>query len=119
MSGELYTSTAPRQYQIWGSDNPNPNGSWDSSWHLLGEFEQIKPSGYGEGREVGPITTEDKDYWFNRTEFDLTPTDNAPDPYQTVSYLRIKILSTYNTYGTDATAGQVIIGDLVFWGQLR
>ncbi|HBX21172.1 MAG TPA: hypothetical protein DEF88_12065 [Porphyromonadaceae bacterium] len=116
---ELYSSVAPRVFQVWGSMNPNPDGSWDDSWHLLGEFEQFKPSGYGEGREVGPITDEDKDYWYNKTEFELTPTEKAPDPHQTVTHLRFKILSTFATYGTDATRGQMIIAELTFWGQLK
>lgn len=116
---ELYSGSAPRVFQVWGSNNPNPNGSWDDSWHLLGEFEQLKPSGYGEGREVGPITDEDRDYWYNRTEFELVPTEEAPNPYQTVTHLRFKILSTFGTYGTDATMSQVIIGELTFWGQLK
>ncbi|MDR0395233.1 MAG: DUF4959 domain-containing protein [Tannerella sp.] len=116
---ELYSGTAPRTLQVWGSDNPNPDGSWDDSWKLLGEFEQLKPSGYGEGREVGPITDEDSDYWYNRTEFELVVTDEIPDPYQTVTHLRFKVLSTFNTYGTDATMGQIIIGELTLWGQLK
>ncbi|MDD2250886.1 MAG: DUF4959 domain-containing protein [Proteiniphilum sp.] len=116
---ELYSGPAPRTFQVWGSDNPNPNGNWDDSWKLLGEFEQLKPSGYGEGREVGPITDEDRDYWYNKTEFELVPTENVPNPYQTVTHLRFKILSTFNTYGTDATMSQVIIGELTFWGQLK
>ncbi|MDR2774853.1 MAG: DUF4959 domain-containing protein [Tannerella sp.] len=116
---EVYSGAAPREFQLWGSDNPNPDGSWDESWHLLGEFEQLKPSGYGEGREVGPITDEDRDYWYNRTEFELIPTEKAPNPYMTVTHLRVKILSTYNTYGTDAVRGQVIICELTFWGQLK
>lgn len=116
---ELYSSTAPRVFQVWGSDNPNPDGSWDESWELLGEFEQFKPSGYGEGREVGPITDEDRDYWYNKTEFELVPTEQAPDPYQTVTHLRFKILSTYATYGTETQMGQVIIGEFTFWGQLK
>lgn len=116
---ELYSSTAPRVFQVWGSDDPNPDGSWDESWKLLGEFEQFKPSGHGEGREVGPITDEDNDYWYNRTEFELIPTIEAPDPYQTVTHLRFKILSTYATYGTESTIGQVIIGELTLWGQLK
>ncbi len=116
---ELYSGSGPRVFQVWGSDNPNPDGSWDESWHLLGEFEQFKPSGYGEGREIGPITDEDRDYWYYRTEFELVPTEQAPDPYQTVTHLRFKILSTFSTYGTEATMGQVIIGELTFWGQLK
>lgn len=116
---ELYTSVGPRVFQVWGSTNPNPDGSWDDSWHLLGEFEQFKPSGYGEGREVGPVTDEDRDYWYNKTEFEFIPTENAPDPYQTVTHLRFKILSTFATYGTESTMGQMIIAELTFWGQLK
>lgn len=116
---ELYSSSGPRIYQFWGSEKPNSNGSWDESWFLLGEFEQIKPSGYGEGREVGPVTEEDKDYWYNKTEFELIPTEAAPDPYRTVTHIRVKVLSTFNTYGTESTMGQIIIGELTFWGQLK
>ena len=118
-SYELYSGPAPRVFQVWGSSNPNPDGSWDNSWHLLGEFEQKKPSGYREGRDVGPVTDEDRDYWYNKTEFELIPTKQAPDPYQTVTHLRFKILSTFGSYGTDATMGQVIIAELTFWGQLK
>ncbi|MDR1340214.1 MAG: DUF4959 domain-containing protein [Prevotellaceae bacterium] len=115
---ELYSGSGPRTFELWGSDNPNPDGSWES-WHLLGEFEQFKPSGYGEGREVGPITDEDRDYWYNRTEFELTPTDNAQDPYMTVTHLRLKFTSSYTTYGTEATQGQIIVAEFTFWGQLK
>lgn len=116
---ELYSSTAPRVFQVWGSDHPNPDGSWDESWTLLGEFEQFKPSGYNEGSDVGPITDEDKDYWYNKTEFILTPTDQIIDPYIPVTHLRFKILSTFSTYGTDAVMSQVIIGEFTFWGQIK
>jgi hypothetical protein len=116
---ELYSGSAPRTFELWGSNAPNPDGSWDESWTLLGEFEQFKPSGYGDGREVGPITDEDRDYWYNRTEFELVPTDKAPDPYMTVTYIRLKFTSSYTTYGTEATQGQIIIAELTFWGQLK
>jgi|SRR5690625_112720 len=115
---ELYSSTAPRTFEVWGSDDPNPDGSWDESWELLGEFEQFKPSGYGEGLAVGPITDEDIDYWYNRTEFEFIPTENAPNPHKPVTHLRFKITSTFKTYGTEDKMSQVIIGELTFWGQL-
>jgi hypothetical protein len=115
---EMYSGSAPRIFELWGSDDPNPDGSWDS-WHLLGRFEQFKPSGYGEGREVGPVTDEDRDYWNSRTEFNLVVTEEIPNPYMTVTHLRVKILSTFTTYGTDATMGQVIIAELTFWGQIK
>lgn len=116
---ELYSGTAPRTLEVWGSTNPNPDGSWDDTWHLLGKFEQFKPSGYGEGSQVGTITDEDKDYWYNKTEWELIPTDDVPDPYQVVSYVRIKTTSTFGTYGTDSQVSQVIIGELFFWGQVK
>ncbi|MDR1860320.1 MAG: DUF4959 domain-containing protein [Bacteroidales bacterium] len=119
---ELYSGTAPRVFELWGSIDPGPdkaNGDWDDSWQLLGRFEQSKPSGYGEGSNVGTITDEDKDYWYNHTEFELVPTDEAPDPYQTVNWIRLKILSTFSTYGTDTNMSQVIIAELTFWGQLK
>lgn len=115
---ELYSSTAPRTFEIWGSSDPNPDGSFDKSWFLIGNFEQFKPSGYGEGREVGPVTDEDKDYWYNKTEFDVMPTVDAPDPYRPVTHLRVKVTSTFQTYGTETTMSQVIIGQFAFWGQL-
>ena len=116
---DIYSGSGPRIFQVWGSDNPNPDGSWDSSWELLGEFEQFKPSGYGEGRDVGPITDEDRDYWYNRTEYELLPSEEATNPYQTVTHLRFKILSTFGTYGTDANMGQVIISAIALWGQVK
>ncbi len=115
---ELFTGPAPRIIEFWGSTNPNPTGEWDDSWFLIGEFEQFKPSGYGEGREVGPVTDEDKDYWYNRTEFDVIPTEDAPDPYRPASHIRIRVKSTFQTYGTDTKMSQTIIGQLVFWGQM-
>jgi hypothetical protein len=116
---ELYSGSAPRIIQFWGSMDPNPDGSWDDSWTLLGEFEQFKPSGYGEGLVVGPVTDEDRDYWYNRTEFELVPTEKTPDPHMTVTHIRVRVMSTYTTYGTEATTGQVIMAELTFWGQLR
>jgi len=115
---ELYSSTAPRTFELWGSENPNPDGSFDDSWFLIGAFEQFKPSGYGEGREVGPITDEDSDYWYNRTEFDVVPTEKAPDPYRPTTHLRLRVTSTFQTYGTESSRSQVIIAQLAFWGQL-
>src|SRR5690606_36513616 len=40
----FYSSGSPRRFEIWGSNNPTLDGSWDS-WTLLGRFESIKPSG--------------------------------------------------------------------------
>src|SRR5690606_29772838 len=46
----------PRYFEIWGSNNPSPDGSWDN-WFLLGSFENVKPSGL----PYGQLTTEDRE----------------------------------------------------------
>ncbi|WP_160717075.1 DUF5000 domain-containing lipoprotein [Chitinophaga solisilvae] len=45
-----YSLHNPRVVEIWGSDNPNPDGSFDGSWVLLAAVTQIKPSGLPEGQ---------------------------------------------------------------------
>lgn len=44
-----YSLHNPRSIEIWGSNNPNPDGSWDS-WELLVTYEQVKPSGLPAGQ---------------------------------------------------------------------
>ena len=39
----LFSSGAPKTYEIYGSNAPNNNGSFDG-WHLLGSYESVKPS---------------------------------------------------------------------------
>nr|WP_295870528.1 DUF5000 domain-containing lipoprotein [uncultured Chitinophaga sp.] len=48
--GFYYSLHNPRVVEIWGSDNPNPDGSFDASWTLLASVTQIKPSGLPEGQ---------------------------------------------------------------------
>ena len=42
-----YVAGDPKVMEVYGSNNPNPDGSWDS-W-ILGTFESIKPSGLASG----------------------------------------------------------------------
>jgi hypothetical protein len=46
----FYTLHNPRVVEIWGSTNPNPDGSFDASWTLLASYTAIKPSGLPEGQ---------------------------------------------------------------------
>jgi hypothetical protein len=48
--GFYYTLHNPRVVEIWGSNNPNPNGDFDATWTLLGTHTAIKPSGLPEGQ---------------------------------------------------------------------
>ena len=113
-----YINASPRTFELWGSELPPANGSWDN-WHLLGEFEAFKPSGYEEDGSVGTITAEDKNYArVEGIDCELITTDRVEDPHRQIKYIRFKTTSTYNTYGTDATLGQLIIAEISFWGQI-
>jgi hypothetical protein len=83
----------------------------------LGEYSQIKPSGYGIGNDRGPITDEDIVHFRYGGDYGLDVTDNCPDPQQVVTHIRFRVLSTFVTYGTEATSGAVIIGELTFFGK--
>ncbi|NII27690.1 DUF4959 domain-containing protein [Pseudoflavitalea sp. X16] len=48
--GYFYSLHNPRVIEIWGSNNPSPDGSFDASWTLLTAYTQIKPSGLPEGQ---------------------------------------------------------------------
>jgi hypothetical protein len=115
---EIYSGDAPRTWELWGSDNPPLDGSWDN-WHLLGKYNQVKPSGYGDGADVGPITPEDTEYFrWSGGDYEVEITDETPNADMIVSYIRFKTLSTFATYGTEMQRSSVIIGELTFFGHL-
>jgi hypothetical protein len=108
----------PREFELWGSDDPPLDGSWDN-WYLLGKWEVFKPSGYGDGRDVGPITAENQDYYVNKLEFELASTEEISDPYRPVSFIRFKTLSTFTTYLTDMKQANIVLGEMALWGTLK
>jgi hypothetical protein len=115
---DIYAGTAVRTFEVWGTDNPSADGSFDN-WHLLGRWEMFKPSGYGAGNDVGTITAEDREYFASGGDYELEPSVEAPDPYQTVSYIRFRTLSTFQSHLTATKTGNVIIAELTFFGQLK
>lgn len=91
-----------KEFEIWGSDNPPADGSWNN-WHLLGAYNATKPSGLPFGQQS------DEDYQtavngFN-WEFDI----DAPK----ARYIRIK--STKNWDGSSYMA----IGEIQAYGDPR
>lgn len=113
-----YMNSSPRTFELWGSELPPSDGGWEN-WHLLGEFEAFKPSGYAEDGSVGTITAEDRTY--ARTEgidCELVVSEKIPDPYRPVKYIRFKTKSTYATHGSEVETGQLIIAEISFWGQV-
>ncbi len=111
---ERYTGAGVRRFQLWGSNDPAPDGSWDS-WNLLGEFETKKPSGYEPDGSVGTITAEDQDYFDNHNVYTLEKTDLVTDPFQTVRYVRFKLLDAFSTYGNNNPVNYVI-GEITIFG---
>jgi hypothetical protein len=117
--GEVcYKGNYPREFEVWGSDDPPEDGSWDN-WHLLGKFEVFKPSGYGTGIDVGPITAEDIDYFSYHQEYEFSPTDEISDPNRPVRFIRFKIVNLFNTYGLSITSGHMVISEIALWGTLH
>lgn len=95
-----YASANPRKFRVWGSIDPNPNGDMDSTWILLGEFENIKPSGLPVGI---------------RSDEDIARAQNGDEvsfgvDLPAVSYIRFE---TLETWGLNQA---VYITEMEFWG---
>lgn len=99
-SSGAYIGGDPEIFEIWGSNDPDISGGWDS-WTLLGQFTAHKPSGPG-----GTVTAEDVQYAVV-SGADYTFAPGAP----AVRYLRFKTLKTWGGFG------YVYISELTFWGQ--
>lgn len=96
----IYNSTNIKRFKVWGSMNPNPDGSFDSSWTLLGEFENIKPSGLPLGETNAADIAQAKageDYEFEK----------ATVP---VRYIRVQTVATW------ANINNIHIAELEFYG---
>jgi hypothetical protein len=117
-NNELYSGGFPREIELWGSDNPPADGSWDN-WYLLGKWEVFKPSGYGDGRDVGTVTAEDKTYYQSNQEYELAYTDDISDPFRPVTYVRFKTVSIFGSYGTDQKQGVMVMSEIALWGALQ
>ena len=100
---EEYTDgNLPIDWEIYGSNNPNPDGSWDS-WTLLDRFGRpYKPSGLPHKQR----TQEDIDYAQSGLDYEFT---SIPNGYR---YYRFKY---YETYGGGAF---IIISEMTFFGKV-
>ncbi|WP_164111621.1 MULTISPECIES: DUF5000 domain-containing lipoprotein [Sphingobacterium] len=91
-----------KRFELWGSNNPSTDGSWDS-WVLLGTYESIKPSGLPRGT----VTNEDVAYAKAGEEF------NVPTSAPAVRYIRVKALENWS-------GGHIMqIAEMQFWGQVQ
>ncbi|MBP7557249.1 MAG: DUF5126 domain-containing protein [Chitinophagaceae bacterium] len=53
---KYYDEHSPKEIELWGSNAPNPDGSFDNSWTLLTTYSMQKPSGLPQG---SPLTQAD------------------------------------------------------------
>ncbi|MFD2553567.1 DUF4959 domain-containing protein [Sphingobacterium tabacisoli] len=105
-----YTGSMVKKFELYGSNSNNPKDDlFGGDWVLLGRFESVKPSG------PGAITAEDRNYANVQGEnFELVPTDEIPNPWVPVRFIRFRTLETYNG---PSERGQVIIAEISLFGQ--
>jgi hypothetical protein len=112
---EIYSAEAPRVFELWGSDNPPNDGSFDN-WYRLGRWEVYKPSGYKADGSVGVITADDLAHWRNTQIYEVEVNDEFPDANIPVTYVRFRTIHVFSTYGTSLTKGQVMMSEMTLWG---
>lgn len=95
-----FAGTGVKKFRVYGSLNPNMNGSFDSSWKLIGEFTVNKPSGL----PLLQLSNEDIVERANGSEF------NVPDDIGQVKYIRIQALETWGGLS------HITIAEVAFWG---
>jgi hypothetical protein len=87
--------------EVWGSIDPNPDGSWDDSWTYLATAESKKPSGL----PIGQFSEEDNQILNEGEEFSFSR--DVP----TVRYIRFKVLETWA-----GGKNEFAIMEVSFWG---
>ncbi len=101
ISGLFYDYCTPKHFEIWGSDNPNPNGEMDATWYKFGTYELKKPSGSpGKTETPSDVEAAQNGFFF---EADL----KAPR----ARYLRLVCLENWAGFGTIALDEMRVYGD--------
>lgn len=97
-SDRLYAKENVKKFEVYGSNDPNEDGSWES-WTKILEAESYKPSGL----PVGQNTEEDITYATNGENFTF------PEGTGSYRYLRIKMLENWGN------SAFMTIGEIAFW----
>ncbi|MFB2117793.1 DUF4998 domain-containing protein [Parapedobacter sp. 2B3] len=103
----------PRVFEIYGSLDPNPDGSLDGSWTLLGKFECVQPSGNGLADPWQAPTAEDIALSDSGLEFEFVPGAGV-NPDATVRYIRFRSLEHFNP----TQPPRMLLAEISFWGAL-
>ncbi|TXH55256.1 MAG: DUF4959 domain-containing protein [Bacteroidia bacterium] len=83
----LFQATHPKEFEVYGSNSPAADGSWDS-WSYIGTYEGVRPSGLAFGVNA---TAEDQDYAKKGEDFEVNW--EIPGGFR---YIRIKVNCTWN-----------------------
>ncbi|MEL1240591.1 DUF4959 domain-containing protein [Flavobacterium flavipallidum] len=89
-----------KEFEIWGSASPNPDGNLDESWIKLGTYNAVKPSGLPFGEQTS------EDYNIAAAGFSWDFDATAPP----IRYLRIKSLKNWGGIGSMAIAEIQVYG---------
>lgn len=97
----LFKNGHIKTFELWGSTDPNTDGSWDDSWYKLGDFESVKPSG-----NPANVAANDEDKAIVKTgEIFLFPAD-----IPVTRYVRLKSVSVWGT------VDYVYLNEVTFYG---
>ncbi len=95
-----FTSATPEVWDIYGSNNPSPDGSYDAGWTLLMHCQSKKPSGL----PLGTTSTADITQAQNGEGFSF------PAGVGGYRYIRINMTKTYGN------AANLTFSEMTFWG---
>lgn len=107
---EAYVKGHVHLFELYGSNNPNPNGEFDESWTMIGSFETKKVSGGGPN---DPVTEDDRKAAIAGEEFEV------PEDAGSYRYIRFRTLETwgiYGSWGNYEASSFIYIEELTFFG---
>jgi hypothetical protein len=84
---QLYNFTHPKTFEVWGSNNPSPDGSYDT-WTLIESYESVRPSGNTTPGNANS-TELDRQTAHTGESFDI------PEDTPAYQYIRYRVLSTW------------------------
>jgi hypothetical protein len=108
---DRWAKGTPQFFEIYGSLNPNPDGSMDSSWTKLGSFECVQPSGNGTKTPWEAPTDDDIALSNAGLEWDFPGTEGNPNTW--VRYIRFKSLQNFQA----AETPRLLMAEITFWGK--
>jgi hypothetical protein len=110
---DRWSKGMPRFFEIWGSLDPNPDGSFDKTWTRLGSFECVQPSGNGIADPWVAPTADDIALSNAGLDFKFVSGPTV-DPSVTVRYIRFVSLENFNKTQTP----RLLLAEITFWGTL-